>query len=121
MAIVRAMSLSSQLAMNRQSWRALQENGVTDETELRLDFFYVAPGEQEANALASYLQAETDYDVSVGSSAGGLLRKKSWTVNGATQKTQVSLDILDAWVEWMVAAGIENGQCEFDGWGAEVP
>jgi hypothetical protein len=89
------MSLASQLAMNRQSWQALQENGVTDETELRLDFFDVAPGEQQANALASYLQAETDYGVSVGSRARGLLRKTSWMVNRATQKTQVSLDILD--------------------------
>ena len=115
------MALDQQLAMNRQSWQALQEHGVTDESELRLDFFYVAPGEKQADALCAFLRAETDYDVRVGSSAGGLLKRKSWTVNGTTQKTPVSLDILDAWVEWMVAAGVEHGGCEFDGWGAETP
>lgn len=57
-----------QLAMNKQSWQALQGHGVTEESELRLDFFYVAPSEQQAKALAAFLQDETDYDVRVDSS-----------------------------------------------------
>jgi hypothetical protein len=115
------MSLESQLAMNRQTWQALQSHGVTEQSTLRLDFFYIAPGEQQAQALGRFLQDETDYDVVVTSQGGGLLKKKAWVVNGTTQETQVSLAILDQWVEWMVAAGETNGRCEFDGWGAQVP
>jgi len=114
------MSLESQLAMNRQTWQALQEHGVTEESTLRLDFFYVAPGEQQANALATFLREETDYDVTVSSSGGGFLKKKAWAVNGSTRETAISLAILDDWVRWMVAAGEANGGCEFDGWGAAV-
>ena len=115
------MSLESQLSLNRQTWQGLQEHGVTEQSKLRLDFFYVAPGEQQAEALTEFLQRETDYDVAASSSGGGFLKKKAWAVNGATQETEVSLAILDQWVEWMVAAGEEHGGCEFDGWGAAIP
>ena len=113
-------ALAMQLAMNERSWEALQENGVTEGSELRLDFFYVAPGEQQANALAAFIEGETDYEVRVDSTREGPLRKKSWSVSGSTQNTQVSQEILDRWVSWMVAAGFEH-DCDFDGWGAQVP
>jgi hypothetical protein len=35
--------IARQLAMNAQTWEALQELGVTEQTELALDFFYEAP------------------------------------------------------------------------------
>ena len=114
------MSLELQLAMNRQTWQALQERGVTWQSKLRLDFFYVAPGEQDAKGLLEFLQRETDYDVAASSSGGGLLKKKAWAANGTTQETEVSLEILDQRVEWIVAAGEENG-CDFDRWAAAVP
>jgi Regulator of ribonuclease activity B len=112
--------LSKQLAMNQQTWQTLQQHGVTEGTELRLDFNFIAPSEEQAKALADLLQRETDYDVRVISDGGGLLRKKRWRITGTTQPTSVSQGILDEWVTWMVAAGFENG-CEFDGWGAQVP
>ena len=31
----------------------------------------------------------------------------------------ISPEILDQWVDWMVAAGLER-DCEFDGWGTQV-
>ena len=58
--------------------------------------------------------------MNVASSGGGLLKKKTWAVSGTTQETEVSLEILDDWVRWMVAAGEANGGCDFDGWGAQV-
>jgi hypothetical protein len=63
--------LAKQLVMTRQSWEALQEHGVTEDTDLRLDFLYYAPNEQAARALAAFLDGETDYDVMVESSGGG--------------------------------------------------
>jgi hypothetical protein len=111
--------LEAQLAMNRNSFSELQQHGVTELTELRLDFLYLAPDERSARALAAVLQDETEYEVDVEATGGGMLKKKTWTVNGTTHPTVVSQEILDEWVAWMVMVGLENG-CEFDGWGAQV-
>jgi len=103
--------LSRQLAMNERTWAELQAHGVTEETQLRLDFFYEAPDEESAEALARFLVDETDYEV----------RHDDSSVSGATLDTTISQEILDQWVRWMVLAGHENGHCKFDGWGAAVP
>ena len=105
--------LARQLAMNAQTWEALQRYGVDESTELVLDFFYVAPSEHAAWELAAFLKAQTDYTIMVSTGPYG--------VKGSTQPTAVSLEILDEWVDWMVSAGAEHGECEFDGWGAQVP
>jgi hypothetical protein len=112
--------LAKQLAMNHQTWPILQQHGVAEDSELRLDFFYMAPSERQANELATFLHRETDYDVREDITGGGFLKKKSWTVTGTTRPTKISQEILDQWVTWMVAAGFERG-CEFDGWGAQAP
>ena len=96
--------------MNEQTWETLQAHGLTEESEVRLDFFYNAPSRSAADELAAFIRQETDYDVSVADDS----------VAGRTQLTTVTLDILNEWVEWMVAAGAEVGLCEFDGWGTEV-
>jgi hypothetical protein len=103
--------IAHQQAMNRETWRALVRHGVTEDTELRLDFSYDAPGKADAEALVAFLRQETDYDVEAQDDG----------VVGSTQTTTVSPTILDDWVSWMVAAGHEHGRCKFDGWGAAVP
>lgn len=39
---------------------------------------------------------------------------------GQSQPTELSLDILEDWTVWMVAAGAKYGACRFDGYGALV-
>jgi regulator of ribonuclease activity B len=109
--------LGKQLAMNQQTWRTLQERGVTLTTKLRLEFMYRAPDRAAAEGLKDLLEDQTDYELQLQSS-GSLLRKQ-WLVEGTTQPTNISPEILDQWVDWMVTAGLERG-CEFDGWGTEV-
>ena len=109
--------LAKQLTMNEETWRVLQSHGVTEASELRLDFTYRAPSRASAEALKSVLGDETDYKVSV-ESDGGMFSKR-WSVVGSTQPTSVSATILDQWVDWMVTAGLHQ-DCEFDGWGTEV-
>ena len=109
--------LGKHLAMNEQTWRTLQGHGVTEATELRLDFTYDAPDRASTESLKTVLEAQTDYDVTV-QSAGGILQK-TWTVTGKTQPTTMSAQILDQWVDWMVTAGLHQN-CEFDGWGTQV-
>jgi hypothetical protein len=108
--------LERQLAMNVQTWDALQRHGVTEATDLRLDFTYDAPSRAAADKLVKLLRDETDYDV-----AEPHWSDKGFVVTGTTQVTQVSLDILNQWVEWMHAAGRQSDGCEFDGWGSQVP
>jgi len=109
--------LGKQLTMNRQTWAALQKHGVTEDSQLRLDFSYNARSHEAADKLCALLREQTDYEVQV-ESDGSLLRR-TWRVEGKTQKTAVSPAILDQWVTWMVSAGKEHS-CEFDGWGTSV-
>jgi hypothetical protein len=109
--------LKRQLQMNSQTWAALQAHGVTPESLVRLDFSYNAPGRDAAKALVALVRNQTDYDVQAKTSGSFLNRK--WRVEGTTQSTVISLEILDQWVTWMVTAGKEQG-CDFDGWGTSV-
>jgi hypothetical protein len=113
-------TLSLQLSLNPQTWEALQGCGVDECSELCLEFFYAAPGEEQAEALVAYVRAQTDYQIDTRSNKKGLLAKRTWMVVGQTQPTRVSLVVLNDWVAWMVAAGAQHGGCEFDGWGAEA-
>jgi hypothetical protein len=103
--------------MNRQTWATLQGHGATEQTELRLDFSYNAPNRESADGLVAFLREETDYEIRV-ESHGSVLRRK-WRVEGTTQVTRISQEILDEWVTWMVIAGKEKA-CDFDGWGTSV-
>jgi len=109
--------LARHLVMNEETWSILVTHGVTEATELRLDFSYIAPDRASAESLEAVLKDQTDYDVRVESS--GAFMRKAWSVVGSTQPTRVSNEILDRWVDWMVTAGLHQN-CEFDGWGAQV-
>ena len=108
--------LAKQLDWNKATFARLQELGLTPESQVRLDFFYYAPSEDSAKALAALIESETDYDVTA-----QYLKEPTptWSVTGSTQPTVITLDILDQWVSWMVAAG-QRHDCEFDGWGTEI-
>jgi hypothetical protein len=109
--------VAKQLAMNNQTWAALQKHGVTEETELRLDFSFNAPSRKATDDLYAFLIAETDYEVRIESSGSFLSRK--WRLEGTTKRTRISKAILDQWVMWMVNAGT-TACCQFDGWGTSV-
>ena len=111
--------LQSHLSINPQSWEALQARGVDEDTPLRLDFEYTAPGEAEVRALMSHLRAVTDYELQ-----GGARNQKDgtqrWLVLGSTSPATWSLDKLDAWVTDMSAHGRDHGPAVFDGWGVQA-
>ena len=113
--------LSLQLRTNREIWVALQEHAAGD-AELRLGFRYLAPGEAEARSLVAFLGEETDYDIEARPDDNDPAENGdgSWLVIGTTQPTPVSLELLDSWVEWMIAAGAVEGPCAFDGWAAQL-
>lgn len=108
--------------MAPQTWTALSQSGVTEESEVTLSFTFAAPSEAGADALVAYLRLETNYDVDPdhGLVVPGPGGKTAWSVVGRTHSMTLTAEALSAWVEWMVAAGAEYGECRFEGWGAEV-
>ena len=112
--------LELQLQTNRDIWADLQEHLGAD-SQLRLGFIYLAPGEPEARDLVAFLRAETDYDVDAHAREDDDPQaEQSWFVIGTTQPTPVTLELLDDWAEWMIAAGAVHGPCAFDGWSAQL-
>jgi hypothetical protein len=112
--------LEEQLSRNRDIWAGLREHGLADESELRLGFVFVAAGQNPAEQLAAFLLDETDYDVEARLRPGAGDADAEWIVIGATEPTRVSLDLIDDWCEWMIAAGATEGPCAFDGWAAQL-
>ena len=113
--------LEHQLSRNKKMWASLREHGIGEDSQLRLGFIYIAPGVAEADQLAAFLRAETDYDLSTRErSRDGEDVDPDWVVIGTTQPTPVSLELLDDWCEWMIAAGAAEGPCAFDGWVAQL-
>jgi regulator of ribonuclease activity B len=112
--------LELQLRANPAILERLRELGVTEETQLRLGFIYLAPGEQEAQRLEAFLREQTDYELQTRRRRKGFFEHPEWLVIGATQPTTVTRETIDAWVEWMVAAGAAEGPCAFDGWTSEI-
>jgi Zn ribbon nucleic-acid-binding protein len=110
--LVRAAN--AQVRHNVHAWGELQAQGMEDGTELGLTFVFRAPGQVQATGLAGYLRGETDYEVHV--RRQGRIGKREWFVVGATRPAPMSLDTLNRWSEWMIAAGVANGPCAFDGW-----
>lgn len=113
--------LELQLSRNRAIWADLQQH-LSERSRLRLGFAYLAPGQAQAQALVVFLREQTDYDVEVHSRRGGDGGdgEESWLVIGTTQPTPVTLELLDDWTEWMIAAGAAEGPCAFDGWAAQL-
>lgn len=107
-------AVNAQLLENIRIWGELQEQDAGAAPELRLTFVFLAAGERAAERLAAFLRAETDYELHVRSR--GRVGKREWFLAGATRPAPVDLDTLNAWTEWMIAAGAEHGPAAFDGW-----
>lgn len=105
--------VEQQLEATRATWALLRKHGVSDGSELQLDFFYATATNARAAELGHFLEQETDYKLRV------VADRDQWILRGHTQPTPVSLAMVEQWVEWMIAAGLRF-ECAFDGWGAEA-
>lgn len=112
--------LNAQLRVNRDLWAGLGEQGIEAGSELRLGFVYVAPGEPEATRLAAFLHEQTDYEIAARERPDAPSAQLPWALVGTTQAVAISLELLDEWVRWMIAAGADEGPCAFDGWAAQL-
>ena len=106
--------LEKQLLMTPVTWKTLQSHGVTDTTPLLLDLFWFAATEECARTLASNLVGRVSLPPTVG------LVQDRWAIEAQYGPQSFTLDSLRNLVKQMCELGFSH-QCEFDGWGAQVP
>jgi hypothetical protein len=112
--------VADQLQMNRQTWEALQEQGVVPGSELAVDAFFFADLEETAGQLAAGLRG-LGWTVETAASRQGLLRRRTlWSLQAHRVLGDISLQVLDDMVTSLDAEAARYG-AEFDGWGAEAP
>ena len=117
--ILRTATIAAkQIAMNKATLAALRRAGLSADAAVQLDFVFVAPNKKAAGSLKSHLVQQDCLDVEV-VKLGGMLSRR-FLVEGRSHPTALSEDLLSDWVRWMAAQGVLHN-CEFDGWGAEVP
>jgi regulator of RNase E activity RraB len=90
----------------------LRQHGVTDQRQLKLEYFFYTNTREKAAALAQKL-GELGYTSSHDRAAGN---KKQFVVTGWTSPMQMDERIVLAWTGRMCELGQEH-DCEFDGWG----
>ena len=112
--------LAQQLKTTAQTWAAMQQHGATEQSVLRLDFFYDATSPEPLQRLKTWFDEQTDYESEVVTNRTGLTRKRHYSLAGTTQLIAVSEEALLKWVEQMVTTGAEHGPAVFDGFSAVV-
>lgn len=105
-------NLASQLAMTPQTLAQLREYGVTDQSSLKLEFFFYTNTLVKAESLAHKL-AELGYAVEYGQSAED---NNTYLITGWTVPVLMSDKSMLDWTEQMCRLGYAQ-DCEFDGWG----
>lgn len=106
-------SILNHKARNELAWKTLAAKGYSEGTPVKISFFFSAADEKKAEELSAFLAQEARF------SARAVFEDGGWGVAGATQEAVISLDLLNAWVEWMVRAG-HQFNAYFDGWDAEI-
>lgn len=103
---------AKQLLMTPQTMAVLRNYQVTDQSELKLEYFFYTNTRKKAAALAQRLAAmgyTGGFDVAAGN-------KKQFVVTGWTSPIKMDDQSVLDWTALMCDLGHEH-DCEFDGWG----
>ena len=107
-----AENRTRQLTMTPQTVAQLRKYGVTDASQLKLEYFFYTNTKEKAAALAQKL-TDMGYAGSYDHSASD---KKQFVVTGWTSPMKMDDKTVLDWTGRMCDAGHEH-DCEFDGWG----
>ena len=105
-------NLANQVAMVPQTLSQLRQHNVSEQTELKLEYFFYTDTDDKAAALASVL-SKKGYTAEHGPSAGD---KKLFILTGWTGPMLMNEATVVEWTRQMCRIGFEH-DCEFDGWG----
>lgn len=106
------MNLAKQVAMSPETLTQLRKYEVTDQTKLKLEYFFYTDTPEKGSVLAGVL-IRKGYTAEHGPSAGD---KKSFIVTGWTTPMQMDESTVVGWTRQMCQLGFDN-DCDFDGWG----
>lgn len=106
-------NVSRQKKMNAQTIEQLNKYGVTDSSELKLEFFFYTNEQDKASNLAIELK-KLNYEIEKADTAAG--DKKQWVVSGWSTKMKTDLTTVTKWTTEMCKLGFDH-DCDFDGWG----
>lgn len=87
----------------------LREAGLEPDASVRLDFHFESLNRGGLLHLRSFLEAETGYSFRLKETDG------EYVLQGRTDRTLLTPDLLNTWVNWMCRAG-EACDCLFAGW-----
>jgi len=90
----------------------LRKIGVTEDRQLKLEYFFYTNTSEKAAALAAELEA-LGYDGERHVSASD---KRQYLITGWTQAMPMDVVTVASWVRRMCEIGYKY-DCEFDGWG----
>ena len=107
-----AQNRARQLTMTPQTVSQLRKYGVTDDSRLKLEYFYYTNTKEKAAALAQEL-ADLGYTGSLDHSASD---RKQFVVTGWTSPMRMDDHTVLDWIGRMCDVGHKH-DCEFDGWG----
>jgi hypothetical protein len=107
-----ARNRALQLAMTPQTVAQLRKYGVTDASQLKLEYFFYTNTKEKAAALTQKL-ADIGY---AGSYDHSVSDKKQFVVTGWTSRMKMDDQTVLDWTSRMCDVGREH-DCEFDGWG----
>jgi regulator of RNase E activity RraB len=105
-------NLARQIAMSPQTVAELRKHGVTERAHLRLEVFFYANVERNAQQLAIAL-GDLGYQVEAKIAAGD---SHLFVVTGWTSPIAMDDESVVQWTERMVRLGYAHDS-EFDGWG----
>lgn len=105
-------NLAAQLNLSPQTVAQLREYGVTENTKLKLEYFFYTDKPEKAVSLAQSLE-NLGYSVEYGESVND---NKLQIITGWTAPITVETGIVLEWTEYMCKLGYEY-DCDFDGWG----
>ena len=103
---------AKQITMAPQTMEQLRGHGVTDDSELKLEYFFYTDSKSKAESLAKEL-AELGYDGGHDVAAGD---PSQFVITGWTIPMKMSDEIVVGWTAQMCDVG-QKFDCEFDGWG----
>lgn len=102
----------SQVTMTPQTVAQLRTYGVTDASQLKLEFFFYTNTKEKAESLSQKL-TKLGYDSRNDHSASN---KKEFVITGWTSRIKMDEKSVIDWSSRMCDLGHEH-DCEFDGWG----
>ena len=105
-------NVAKQVAMSPQTLTQLRQYDVTEQTNLKLEYFFYTDTGDKASALAAVL-TQKGYTAEHGPSAGG---DKTFVVTGWTAPMTMDESTVVEWTRQMCQTGFDHDS-DFDGWG----